>query len=59
LLPDPTFLFEPQLTAAAQDETIGATAGDLLLRRIRGDDDEPQRIRVSTTIHHRNSSGCR
>ncbi len=52
-------LFEPQLTAAAQDvETIGATAVDLLLRRIRGDDDEPQRIRVPTTIHHRNSCGC-
>jgi LacI family transcriptional regulator len=52
-------LFEPKLTAAAQDvETIGATAADLLLRRIRGDDGAPQRIRVPTTFHHRNSCGC-
>ncbi len=52
-------LFEPKLTAAAQDvETIGATAVELLLRRIRGHDAEPQRIRVPTTFHHRNSCGC-
>jgi LacI family transcriptional regulator len=52
-------LFEPKLTAAAQDvETIGATAVELLLRRIGGEDAAPQRIRVPTTIHHRNSCGC-
>jgi LacI family transcriptional regulator len=52
-------LFEPRLTAAAQDvETIGATAADLLLRRIRGYESEPQRISVPTTFRHRNSCGC-
>jgi LacI family transcriptional regulator len=52
-------LFEPKLTAAAQDvETIGATAVELLLRRIRGEGEAPQRIRVPTTFHHRNSCGC-
>lgn len=52
-------LFEPKLTAAAQDvDTIGATAVELLLRRIRGQDGAPQRIRVPTTFHHRNSRGC-
>jgi LacI family transcriptional regulator len=52
-------LFEPKLTAAAQDvETIGATAVELLLRRIRGHDGAPQLIRVPTTFHHRNSCGC-
>jgi LacI family transcriptional regulator len=52
-------LFEPQLTAAGQDvDTIGATAVELLLRRIRGDDAAPQQIRVPTTFHHRNSCGC-
>lgn len=52
-------LFEPKLTAAAQDvETIGATAVRLLLDRIRGHDGAPQRIRVPTTFHHRNSCGC-
>jgi LacI family transcriptional regulator len=52
-------LFEPKLTAAAQDvETIGTTAVELLLRRIRGQDGAPQQIRVPTTFHHRNSCGC-
>jgi len=52
-------LFEPKLTAAAQDvETIGATAVELLLRRIQGDDGAAQHIRVPTTFHHRNSCGC-
>lgn len=52
-------LFEPRLTAAAQDvETIGATAAELLLARIRGHDGAPQRIHVPTTFHHRNSCGC-
>ena len=52
-------LFEPRLTAAAQDvDTIGATAVEMLLRRIRGNDDAPQQIRVPTTFHHRNSCGC-
>jgi len=38
-------LFEPRLTAAAQDvETIGATAAELLLARIRGHDGAPRRI---------------
>ncbi|MGY4646895.1 LacI family transcriptional regulator [Mycobacterium sp. URHB0021] len=52
-------LFEPKLTAAAQDvETIGATAVELLLRRIRGHSSAPQQIRVPTTFRHRNSCGC-
>lgn len=52
-------LFEPRLTAAAQDvDTIGATAVEMLLRRIQGNDDAPQQIRVPTTFHHRNSCGC-
>lgn len=52
-------LFEPKLTAAAQDvETIGATAVRLLLDRIRGYDGAPQRIHVPTTLNHRNSCGC-
>lgn len=52
-------LFEPKLTAAGQDvETIGATAAQLLLRRIRKEDGPPQRIRVPTTFHHRSSCGC-
>lgn len=52
-------LFEPKLTAAAQDVvTIGATAVELLLDRIRGSDAEPQRIRVPTSFHHRTSCGC-
>ena len=52
-------LFEPRLTAAAQDvETIGATAAELLLARIRGHDGPPRRIYVPTTFHHRNSCGC-
>ncbi len=52
-------LFEPRLTAAAQDvETIGVKAVELLLRRIHGDDDAAQHIRVPTTFHHRNSCGC-
>jgi LacI family transcriptional regulator len=52
-------LFEPRLTAAAQDvETIGATAVELLLGRMRGNNDAPRQIRVPTTFHHRNSCGC-
>jgi len=52
-------LFEPKLTAAAQDvETIGAIAVELLLRRIRGHSSAPQQIRVPTTFRHRNSCGC-
>jgi LacI family transcriptional regulator len=52
-------LFEPKLTAAGQDvETIGATAAQLLLRRIRKEDGPPQRIRVPTMFHHRSSCGC-
>ena len=53
-------LFEPQLTAAAQDvETIGATAAELLLHRLRTPGAPAQRIRVPTTLNHRNSCGCR
>lgn len=52
-------LFEPKLTAAAQDvDTIGATAVELLLSRIGGQPAAPQRIRVPTTFRHRNSCGC-
>jgi LacI family transcriptional regulator len=52
-------LFEPKLTVAAQDvETIGATAVEMLLGRIRREGSAPQRIRVPTTFHHRNSCGC-
>ncbi|BBX67500.1 LacI family DNA-binding transcriptional regulator [Mycolicibacterium psychrotolerans] len=53
-------LFDPKLTAAGQDvETIGATAAQLLLRRIRKEDGPPRRIRVPTMFHHRSSCGCR
>ena len=52
-------LFAPRLTAAAQDvETIGATAVELLLGRMHGNDDAPQQIWVPTAFHHRNSCGC-
>lgn len=52
-------LFEPKLTAAAQDvKTIGTTAVELLLRRIQGNDGVAQQIRVPTTFHHRTSCGC-
>ena len=52
-------LFEPKLTAAAQDvETIGATAVRLLLRRIAGHEGTPERILVPTAFHHRSSCGC-
>ncbi|QII07767.1 LacI family transcriptional regulator [Rhodococcoides fascians A25f] len=52
-------LFEPRLTAAAQDvQTIGRTAADLLLNRIEGRDEKPRSIRVPTTFNHRNSCGC-
>ena len=52
-------LFEPRLTAAAQDvQTIGRTAADLVLRRIEGHEDEPRSIRVPTTFTHRHSCGC-
>ncbi|MFI8567073.1 LacI family DNA-binding transcriptional regulator [Rhodococcus sp. NPDC078407] len=52
-------LFEPRLTAAAQDvQTIGRTAADLLLGRIEGHEDAPRSIRVPTTFNHRNSCGC-
>jgi LacI family transcriptional regulator len=52
-------LFEPKLTAAAQDvETIGTAAVELLLRRVRGDEAAPHQIRVPTTFHHRTSCGC-
>ncbi|MGV8874388.1 MAG: LacI family DNA-binding transcriptional regulator [Rhodococcus sp. (in: high G+C Gram-positive bacteria)] len=52
-------LFEPRLTAAAQDvQTIGRTAADLLLGRIAGREDAPRSIRVPTTFNHRNSCGC-
>ncbi len=52
-------LFEPRLTAAAQDvQTIGRTAVDLLLGRIEGRQDAPRSIRVPTTFTHGNSCGC-
>lgn len=52
-------LFEPRLTAAAQDvQTIGRTAADLLLGRIDGREDAPRSIRVPTTFAHRSSCGC-
>jgi LacI family transcriptional regulator len=52
-------LFAPRLTAAAQDvETIGATAVELLLGRMHGNDAAPQQIWVPTAFHHRNSCGC-
>ncbi len=52
-------LFEPRLTAAAQDvQTIGRTAADLLIGRIEGRDDAPRSISVPTMFTHRNSCGC-
>lgn len=52
-------LFEPRLTAVAQDvSTMGATALDLLLKRMDGDDSPAQRLQIPATLNHRNSCGC-
>ena len=52
-------LFEPQLTAVAQDvPTLAASAVDLLLARIADPGRAPQRIVVPTALHHRESCGC-
>lgn len=52
-------LFEPKLTAVAQNvESMGEQAVDLLLARVNGDESPSQRRVVQTTFHHRNSCGC-
>ena len=53
-------LFEPRLTAIAQDVvTMGATAVEMLLRRLAGDAGPARKLRIPTTFNHRNSCGCR
>ncbi|MFD7155494.1 LacI family DNA-binding transcriptional regulator [Kribbella sp. NPDC059898] len=52
-------LFEPQITAMAQDAaTLAATAVDLLLARMKSPDRPHQSVAVPTEFHHRDSCGC-
>lgn len=52
-------LFEPGLTAVAQDVArMGREAVDLLLRRISGDDAPFERRVIDTTFRRRTSCGC-
>lgn len=52
-------LFEPGLTAVAQDTmTMGSRAADLLLARIAGDAGPCRREVVPTVFHRRTSCGC-
>lgn len=52
-------LFDPQITAMAQDAaTLAATAVDLLLARIKTPDRPTQAVVVPTEFHHRDSCGC-
>ncbi len=53
-------LFSPRLTVTAQPlEEIGAKALRLLIKRIKSPEGARQTIRLSPTIHVRNSCGCR
>ena len=53
-------LFSPRLTVTAQPlEEIGARALRLLIKRIKSPEGARQTIRLSPTIHVRNSCGCR
>lgn len=53
-------LFEPGLTATAQDvQQMGEDAVELLLGRIAGGDEPAQRRVIDTTFHRRTSCGCR
>ncbi|MEW1976590.1 LacI family DNA-binding transcriptional regulator [Microbacterium profundi] len=52
-------LFQPGLTAIAQDVgRMGREAVDLLLRRIGGEDAPFERHVIDTTFHRRTSCGC-
>ena len=52
-------LFNPRLTVMAQPlEEIGAKALNLLIKRIKNPEGNRQTIRLSPTIHIRNSCGC-
>lgn len=52
-------LFEPGLTAIAQDVTrMGQEAVDLLMRRIQGDDGPFEDRVIETALHLRTSCGC-
>ena len=52
-------LFSPRLTVMAQPlEEIGAKALNLLIKRIKNPEGNRQTIRLSPTIHIRNSCGC-
>jgi LacI family transcriptional regulator len=52
-------LFDPQITAMAQDAaSLAATAGDLLLTRMKSPDRPAQSVAVPTKFHHRASCGC-
>lgn len=52
-------LFEPRLTAAAQDVAgMAATAVRMLLARVDGYSGPPRRVRMPASLNHRNSCGC-
>lgn len=52
-------MFQPGLTAIAQDVTrMGTDAVDLLIRRIHGDDSPHEHRVIATTFHRRTSCGC-
>lgn len=52
-------LFQPGLTAIAQDEArMGAEAVDLLIARIQGDDRPFEHRVIETSFHRRTSCGC-
>ena len=53
-------LFSPRLTAVAQPEReMASTAVSLLLDRMAEPESETRQIRLSPTINHRDSCGCR
>lgn len=52
-------LFQPGLTAIAQDVALmGSEAVDLLIRRIQGEDSPFEHRVIETTFHRRTSCGC-
>ncbi len=52
-------LFDPQITAVAQDgAALASTAVDLLLARIDDSSRAPRTVIVPTAFHHRDSCGC-
>lgn len=52
-------LFEPRLTAIAQDERVlGQQAVELLLDRLARPEVATRRVQIPTVLNHRNSCGC-